>query len=242
MKNNNITAQIAILLLSFGISNTVYGMGLRSFVALPVEKDGAVVRLAFEHAKKSDIDSITTSMAYGLSANQTVLLGLPYRLSPAGKDRQGDVSVLYRHIAWKNDSFMGTDRLGILAGLIVPTENDRDAAVQAGFVFTHFKNRNEIDVDILYQSGIDNRLDSGRYDLSWQYRLSPVDRPDWGFASELNTVVELNGRWNEGNSVSHQLTLGLQWIHPKVVIEGGMVNDLNNANETRFILSTRFHF
>ena len=137
---------------------------------------------------------------------------------------------------------MGTDRLGILAGLIVPTENDRDAAVQAGFVFTHFKNRNEIDVDILYQSGIDNRLDSGRYDLSWQYRLSPVDRPDWGFASELNTVVELNGRWNEGNSVSHQLTLGLQWIHPKVVIEGGMVNDLNNANETRFILSTRFHF
>ena len=184
MKNNNITAQIAILLFSLGISSAVYGMGLRSFVALPVEKDGAVVRLAFERAKQSDIDSVTTSMAYGLSAKQTVLLGLPYRLSPAGKDRQGDLSVLYRHIVWKNDSFMGTDRFGVLAGLIVPTENDRDAAVQAGLVFTHFKNRNEIDVDILYQSGIDDRLNSGRYDLSWQYRLSPVDRPDWGFASE----------------------------------------------------------
>ena len=124
----------------------------------------------------------------------------------------------------------------------MPTENDRDTAVQAGFVFTHFKNRNEIDVDFLYQLGIDNRLDSGRYDLSWQYRLFPVDRPNWGFASELNTVVELNGRWAEDNTVTHQLTLGLQWIHQKVVIEGGMVNDLNNANETRFILSTRFHF
>lgn len=94
----------------------------------------------------------------------------------------------------------------------------------------------------MYQLGIDNRLDSGRYDLSWQYRLFPVDRPNWGFASELNTVVELNGRWAEDNTVTHQLTLGLQWIHQKVVIEGGMVNDLNNANETRFILSTRFHF
>jgi len=166
----------------------------------------------------------------------------PYRLTPTGGNRQGDVSALYRHIVWQQDSFSGTDRLGLLGGAIVPTVSNRDAAVQAGFVFTHFKNRHEIDVDGLYQSGQGSRADSGRYDLSWQYRLSPSDRLDWGISQELNSVLELNGRWNEGNNITHQLTLGLQWIHPKLVIEGGVTKDLNNTNEVRYILSTRFHF
>jgi len=166
----------------------------------------------------------------------------PYRLTPTGGNRQGDVSALYRHIVWQQDSFSGTDRLGLPGGAIVPTVSNRDAAVQAGFVFTHFKNRHEIDVDGLYQSGQGSRADSGRYDLSWQYRLSPSDRLDWGISQELNSVLELNGRWNEGNNITHQLTLGLQWIHPKLVIEGGVTKDLNNTNEVRYILSTRFHF
>lgn len=217
-------------------------MGLRSFVALPVEKEGAVIRLAFEHVKESNTDTLSTSMAYGLSANQTLLLGLPYRISPAGTNRQGDLSALYRHIVWQQDSKSGTDRLGLLGGVIVPTENDRDAAVQAGFVFTHVKNRHEIDIDALYQSGINNRADSGRYDISWQYRLSPSEYPDWGIGQELNSVLELNGRWAEGDNITHQMTVGLQWIHQKLVIEGGIAKDINNAKEMRFILSTRFHF
>jgi len=217
-------------------------MGLRSHVALPVEKGGAVIRLALEHAKKADTDIFTTNVAYGLSAKQALLLGSPYRISPTSGNRQGDVSVLYRHIVRQQDSFSGTDRLGLLGGVIVPTASNRDAAIQAGFVFTHFNNRHEIDIDGLYQSGQGNRADSGRYDLSWQYRLSPVERPDWGTSQELNSVVELNGRWNTGNNITHQVTLGLQWIHSKLVLEGGIAKDLNNTNETRYIVSTRFHY
>jgi len=216
---NNIVVSMGMLCLCFGVTNNAYSMGLRSFVALPVEKEGAVIRLALEHAKDSDTDTLITSMAYGLSAKQTLLFGLPYRLSPAGNNRQGDISALYRHITWQQDSQSGTNRLGLLGGVIVPTEEDRDAAVQAGFVFTHVKNRHEIDIDALYQLGIEDRTDSGRYDISWQYRLSPSEYPDWGIGQELNSVLELNGRWAEGNNVTHQLTAGLQWIHQKLVID-----------------------
>lgn len=219
-----------------------YAMGLRSFVALPVEKEGVVVRFSVEQTKEANTTTFITSGAYGISAKQTLLLGLPYRLSPSGNNPQGDVSVLYRHLVKQQDTLTGTRRLGLLGGAIIPTEKERDAAVQAGFVYTQYKGRNELDVDALYQSGISNRKDSGRYDVSWQYRLSPTERPDWGIASELNSVVELNGRWKEGNSTTHQVTLGLQWVHPKWVLEGGVAKDLNNAEELRYLLSTRFHF
>ncbi|MDX8379959.1 MAG: hypothetical protein R8K48_07970 [Gallionella sp.] len=242
MKNNILLPSIGALFLYLGIINTGFSMGLRSFVALPVEKKGAVVRLAFVHAKKSDTDHLIASMAYGLSANQTLLLRLPYRISPAGGNRQGDLSALYRPIVWQQDNLSGMDRLGLLGGLVVPTEYNRDSAIQAGFVFTHFKMRNEIDLDVLYQSGIGRRANSGRYDLSWQYRLSPSERPDWGIPTQLNSVLELNSRWIEGNKMTHQVTAGLQWVQQKVVIEGGMVKDINKAKETRYILSTRFHF
>jgi hypothetical protein len=242
-KNRSIiTTSLCIICFWVGVANNAYSMGLRSFVALPIEKGGAVMRFTVGHTKQSDTDTLTISAAYGFSAKQALLLGLPYRLSPAGANRQGDVSALYRHIIWQEDSFSGTDRFGLLGGTIIPTESDRDAAAQTGFVFTHFKNRHEIDIDALYQLGIGNRPDSGQYDVSWQYRLSPVERPDWGIVQEVNSVLELNGRWGKGNNITHQFTAGLQWVHQKMVIEGGIVKDLNNDNETRYIISTRFHF
>ncbi|NQZ90783.1 MAG: hypothetical protein HRT97_00385 [Moritella sp.] len=242
-KSNSVYA----IFLWFGMISSAYSMGLRSFVALPVEKGGAVIRFVYEHVKASDTASenserLIANVAYGLSAKQTLLLGLPYRLSPSGRDRQGDVSVLYRHIVWQNDRFSGTDRLGLLAGVIAPTESDRDAAVQAGFVFTHFKNRNEIDLDVLYQTGMNDRKNSGRYDVSWQFRLLPSERAEWGLSPELNSVLELNGRWIEGHSTVHELTVGLQWIHQKWVLEGGIAKDISNDHESRYIMSTRFHF
>jgi hypothetical protein len=217
-------------------------MGLRSLVALPVDKGGSVVRFTLETADEADTDYLITSAAYGISADQTMLLGLPYRIEPDDQDRTGDLSVLYRHISWREDKLDGTDRLGLLMGALLPSQADDNSAVQAGLVFTHFKNRNEIDSDLLYRFGKDDRLDSARYDISWQYRLRPSRRPAWGLVPELNTVLELNGRWLEDEDVVHQLTTGLQWIHPQWVLEGGMARDIRNGNETRLILSTRFHF
>lgn len=241
ISGNNIYSVCCAASLWFGFSVGGYSMGLRSFVALPVEKNGAVARLTLERTKYADTDILKTSAAYGVSAHQTLLFGIPYRLSPAGGNRQGDLSTLYRHITWREDSTFGTDRLGLLGGVIVPGKKDREAAVQAGFVFTHFKNSHEIDIDALYQSGLGNRLDGGRYDISWQYRLSPTERPDWGLTQELNTVLELNGRWLEDSNITHQVTVGLQSVHQKLVVEGGVVRELNNSKEIRLLFSIRIH-
>ena len=217
-------------------------MGLRSLVALPVDKGGTVVRFTVQSTEEEERDTFITNAAYGISATQTLLLGLPYRIKPAGEDRTGDLSVLYRHIVWREDYLEGTDRLGLLIGTLLPSQAKNDSATQAGLVFTHFKNRNEIDGDLVYRFGNGDRPDSARYDLSWQYRLSPTIRPSWGLSPELNSVLELNGRWQEDDDVVHQATVGLQWIHPRLVLEGGIVRDISNGDERLILLSTRLHF
>ncbi len=219
---------------------TLSAMGLRSFVALPVDKGGSVLRL--QNIYTNNTDTLITSLAYGVDLKQTLLLGLPYRINPSGDDKQGDLSVLYRYILIQDDVFEGTERFALLGGAIVPAEADRDYALQLGFVYTYFQDRHEIDIDVLYKNGFADKLDSANYDISWQYRLLPNVRDDWGITQELNSVLELNGRWNEHNTMTHQLTLGLQWIHASWVLELGFVKDLNNAKKETYIVSTRFHF
>ena len=219
-----------------------YSMGLRSFVALPIEKGGTVVRFSHEHAKDSNTNNLITSVAYGLSSYQTLLLGLPYSFSSSESNRLGDVSALYRHIVWQKDSLAGTKRLGLLSGAVIPSHNKRDAAAQVGFVYTYFKNKDEIDIDILYQKALHNRLNRARYDISWQHRLFPINRPIWGFSTEVNSVLELNGRYKEGNEITHQITAALQLINQKWVFESGIAKDINNDKELIYIISARFHF
>ena len=244
MKNrkNSVKLIASLTLASLFNVQSASSMGLRSFVALPVDLDGYVVRFSYEHLTGGDKDTFVTSAAYGFTHDKTLLFGIPYNTSSGHGDSFGDLSALYRHTILQDDFFSGTSRLALLGGAIVPSDNERDPAVQAGFVYTFFEDRHEFDVDVLYQAGIDNRPDSGRYDASWQYRLSPSLHPEWGIASELNTVAELNGRWKEGSGIIHQVTIGLQLVNPRWVIEGGIIKDINNVNDLSIILSTRFHF
>ena len=235
------TKQRWFLLGLFFVYNGVQAMGLRSFVALPVEKHGAVVRVSYESNQSTNIDSITPSAAYGLDAKQTLLFGLPYQVSPSISNANKDISILYRNIVSQQDSNNKTKRFALLAGAVLPTVSNRDKALQAGFVYTLFNKRNEFDVDLLYQAGQQTRLDAARFDASWQHRLLPIVRPDWGITTELNSVLELNGRWQENNSTTYQVTTGVQWIHQKLVLESGLAFDINNNKETRFIVSARFH-
>ncbi len=234
----SILAITGLSVLSAGAS----AMGLRSFVALPLEKGGTVLRLFDEHNLDSDVNVLTTNLAFGISGKQTLFLGLPYRLSPSGGDRLSDLNVLYRHIVWQVDDEAGTSRLGLLGGVVVPTDSDRDLRVQAGVVATFFRRRYEWDLDALWVQGTGNAPDAARYDISWQYRLTPASYPEWGAASEWDGVLELNGRWVEGNTFVHQFTTGLQWIHRRWVLEGGVVQDLNGPEDTRLVLSMRIHF
>ena len=217
------------------------GMGLRAFVALPVEKGGGVLRGTVEHTADTDSNRFMLNAAYGISHQQTLLFGVPYRLSPGGSDRLGDIGALYRHTVLQLDTPQGTDRLGLLAGVVVPTGGRRDEAAQAGAVFTHFRGRNELDLDVLYQQGFGDRANAARYDLSWQYRVRPSEYPEWGIPHESYLVTELGGRWAQGGQTVHQFTLGLQWVVKRWVFEGGVVQDLNSPNQTHFMCSIRFH-
>lgn len=217
-------------------------MGLRSFVALPVDKGGAVVRLQYQRSTNTGTDVLTANIAYGISGKQTLLLGLPYRLSPADPNQTGDLSTLYRHIVWQEDSATGTRRLGLLGGFVTPTASNRDARLQAGAVATFYRDRTEWDLDVLWTQGLDNATNRARYDIAWQYRLSPAIYPDWGIGQEWSFDLELGGRWEEGNTMVHQATIGLQSIHRQWVYEGGVVKNLNGPDDTHFIFSTRFHF
>ena len=241
-RKSSLTTTTSIILLSLLIVQNTNSMGLRSFVALPIDKHGYVIRFSYEHLTGGDSDNLITSVVYGLSKDQAMLFGIPYKITANDERRFGDLSALYRHTVIRDDFFSGTSRLALLAGAIVPNDNNRDPAAQAGFVYTLFKDRYEFDIDALYQVGVDSRPDSGRYDLSWQYRLSPSVYPDWGIEPELHLVTELNGRWQEGNEITHQVTIGLQWVNPTWVIEAGFVKNLSNNNELSFMLSTGFHF
>lgn len=46
----------------------------------------------------------------------------------------------------------------------------------------------------------------------------------------------------KGNEITHQVTIGLQLVNPKWVLEGGLVKNLNNNNDLSLLLSTRIHF
>lgn len=241
MKIRSTVLSVSLFLILLGEQNT-YAMGLRSFVALPVEKGGTVMRFVAIHNKGTDTDVLKTGAAIGLTHKQTILLGLPYRLKPGGRNRTGDLSLLYRHILSQQDSPGGTKRLALLAGAIVPSDSQRDAGLQLGIVATTYQGRNSWDLDFLYKAGLEQRKDRAQYDISWQYRVRPAEYPDWGVGTEWDIVAELNGRWQENQNTTHQFTLGIQHIAQRWVLEGGIVQDLNNAEHTQFLISTRIHF
>lgn len=219
-------------------------MGLRSFVALPVNKGGLVTRLVVDEIPETNNDRITTNLAYGLDNKQAFFVAVPYRIADAKGDRLGDVGLLYRNLVWQNiDSPTHSSRFGILLGGVAPTDSDRDPKASAGVVYTYVNDRHEIDADALWQQGIDDAKNALRYDVSYQYRLFPKEYPEWGLSTLVNGVVEFAGRGVEGNTVVQQLTGGLQWVvTPRWVLEGGVTKDLNGPHDTNYIFSTRFHF
>ena len=239
MKHNQPVLFVLVLALT---SSEALAMGIRSFVALPLEKGGTVLRLFGERNQDTDTDILTTNLAYGISGKQTLFAALPYRLSSGDGDRTGDLSTLYRHTVIQVDDTNGTSRLALLGGAVIPTDSDRDWRLQTGAVATFFRQRYEWDLDALWIEGLGDAKDRARYDIAWQYRLSPAEYPEWGIGGEWDIDLELGGRWERGNNMVHQGTIGLQSIHKRWVLEAAVVKDFNSPNDTRYILSTRVHF
>lgn len=224
-----------LLLLAAGMASApVSAMGLRAFVALPLEKDGVVWRPLLERNNDSDVSQLTNEFAYGLSATQTLMLALPYRVEGGDGRRTGDLMMFYRHQMWADDTAAGTTRWSLLGGAVM--DDDGRLRPQLGTVATWFHDRHEIDADVIGVAREDETPASARYDLSWQYRLNTCACAWW------LSVLELGGRWRDGAGTTQQLTLGLQRIEGPLVVEGGVVRDLNKDHDTTLLLGARFHF
>ena len=229
-----------LLLLIFCFSTSLSAMGLRSFVALPVEKNGVVLRVQNLYTKETEQNVLLTSLAYGINAKQTLLFGTSYTTNPIHKT--GDISLLYRYIISQNDIYEGTSRFALLGGALLPTKSDSGTAMQAGAVYSYFFNKHEIDIDGLYILGENKRKNSAKYDISWQYRVLPETRDDWGISKELYSVVEYNGKWANQQITTQELTLGLQLIFPKFVLEAGYTKALTQQKYSKYLISIRTHF
>ncbi|NRB38019.1 MAG: hypothetical protein HRU20_06065 [Pseudomonadales bacterium] len=128
-----------------------------------------------------------------------------------------------------------------MAGVVVSTLGSHDNAIQAGAVFTHYQNRHKIDLDVVYQQGLDQRKNSARYDISWQYRMAPAEYPPWGIPASWYLVTEIGGRWMQGETAVPQFTLGLQKASRRWVFEVGLIRNIKISQKSDYLVSIRFH-
>lgn len=231
------TVTLVLLLLA----QASWALGLRTFVAVPVAKGDWILRALNANNFDSKVNVQEFAAVYGLDNRNTFFVIQPTRLHPSGPNRTGDLNLLYRYTLFTNDRENGTTRLGVLAGGLIATSSNSNGGAQAGLVGTHFSGRNEIDADVIYKEGFGRSLNTTRYDLSWQYRIFPSEYPDDDLPSSWNTVLEYNGRWIETTHLVHQVTAGLQWVHPTWIIEGGLFKDINTPHNLGLITSFRLH-
>jgi hypothetical protein len=216
--------------------------GLRSLVALPLEPGGIVTRLQVVGSSSPDNLLVSGTVLYGLTTRQTLIVNIPYRNLERGDDGFGYVTGLYRGVVYQHDEPGATRRVAVIAGLRAPTDSDLDPQVSAGLVATIYRQRSEWDFDFVWMEGLGRSGDNARYDVSWQYRLTPAEYPEWGIPTEWQSVIELGGRYAQGSEMLHQLTVGALWVHPRWVLETGIIQNLNGPNVTSFLLGIRAHF
>ena len=224
------------------VGDATYAGGLRSLVALPLEPGGIVTRLQVVRASSPDNTTVTGTVLYGLTTRQTLIFSVPYRDLERGDDGFGYLTGLYRRTVYQHDEPNATRRIAVIGGLRVPTDSDLDPQISAGLVATVYRRRSEWDFDLVWMEALGRSGNNARYDVSWQYRLTPSEYPEWGIPTEWQSVIELGGRYAEGTEMVHQLTVGALWVHPSWVLETGIIQDLNGPDTTSFLLGIRKHF
>lgn len=220
---------------------SVFALGIRTFVAVPIAKGDWIFRLFDVNNPGTGTNVLNTGVVYGLDAKHALFFDSPVTIRPSGARKVNNVGFFYRYTAYQADALGQTFRIGLLGGGIVPTGSNGNRAIRAGGVVTYFKGRNQIDSDLIWSQGLGNTLNNLRYDVSWQFRLSPSEHDDNVLGSALNTVVEYNGRQLQNQNVRHQITAGLQWVSPQWMLETGLVHDLNFNKDTSLVAGIRIH-
>jgi len=171
-----------------------------------------------------------------------LIIGVPYENLEFGDDGFGYVTAFYRGTVYQHDEPNATRRVAVIGGLRAPTDSELDPQIAVGMVATVYKQRSEWDFDLVWMEGVGRSGNNARYDVSWQYRLTPAEYPEWGIPTEWESVIELGGRYEEGSEMVHQLTVGALWVHPSWVLEAGIIQDLNGPEATSILLGIRKHF
>ncbi|MBI4597029.1 MAG: transporter [Candidatus Omnitrophica bacterium] len=177
----------------------------------------------------------------------------------------GDVQVFVKQRLWRQDRLGRTNRLALIGGLELPTGDTSEAnglgkfprPIQLGSgswdpfmgaVATHQEQRYELSADVVYQFNTEARGfefgDALSHDAGLWVRVWPGQLPEWGTPSAIHAVLELNGIFNQKNTVNGDLvgdlggyTLylspGIQWVGPRWIVEGSLqfpvIQDLNRA-------------
>jgi hypothetical protein len=204
------------------LSMPAQATGVRSFVALPVEDGGVVVRALGGFQDDRALTTLGLSGAYGITAKDTLLVGLPLRSLAAGPDMHGPTSVLYRRTLWQRDAPEGTSRFASLVGLTVPVEGGQASQIQVGGVYTYYRDRTQWDVDAIWRPERSGMPASGRYDIAWDFRLSPAEYPDWAPVGEWHLIAELNGRYVEGIGTDNRLLAAGRYTRRSWLLEFGV--------------------
>lgn len=178
-------------------------------------------------------------VVYGWTPRLSTVVGFPLvsrNLEVIGSDDTefgiGDINLLFRYQLWKKLAGLSSRSWTVLAGVQAPS-NDTPFSSRSwdpilGTVFSWRNNRQGFDGDLVYQRNTENDRDTKagdglRYNLVYQYRLSPRDyrrTTKW----TVTGLLELNGEWAQKNEFNGQSVEDTDRHHlflsPGVVVSG----------------------
>ncbi len=254
--------------------------GINTNVALPVRQGGFVYRTQLRLLSASDdptpldrdisVYAVPNVLVYGATARTTLFGILPYffrsvNFRDAGfrqrddADGFGDLTFLVRQTVYARDAVQRTSRLGLLAGLEIPSGKEEFSSHSTDFllggVYTLQDGRHELDADLLYKINTEGRgLELGeelQYNLAYELRISPWQWPERGTPSQIYLVLEANGKTtrravSDGMELSDTggttvfLSPGIQLITRRAIYEASIqipvIQNLNGGQvETDYV-------
>ena len=271
---------VALSIASVSVAGIVQAAGINTNVALPVREGGYVYRTQLRLLSASDdptlldrdidVYAIPNVLVYGATARTTLFGILPYfsrsvDFTEAGLrksddvDGFGDLRFLVRQTVYAKDALQRTSRLGLLAGLEIPSGKEEFSShstdYQLGAVYTLQDGRHELDADLIYKINTEGRGrelgDELQYNLAYQLRVAPWEWPERGTPSQIYLVIEANGKTSQetrsggvklgdtgGTTVF--LSPGIQFVTRRVIYEGSIqipvAHNLNGGQvETDFV-------
>lgn len=217
-------------------------------VALTPRKGGAIFRLQYRYTdadgagmiRHVNSSNVIGTFVYGITERLAMFLTVPYanrqvdrvvpRLGRVEQAHHGlaDITFKLKYRFWQKDLGPGdTIRWAALGGLNIRS-GDGDFSSDSydpiiGTVFSVRMGRVLFDTDLVYQMNTGRgkfRHDTLRYDVAAAYRLVVGETRNTTY--ELDTVVELNGRYAADGTHQLYLSPGLQFITERWALEASV--------------------